>query len=184
MPTVAGPEAATYSAFPAIAGMPKTFQSLGLCFAAAIALGACDRAGTGDTPVPPPPTEQVPAPADGAASEGAAWQLQAGDTAYEGALFRYFLLDGNLMIHLINRDAVNFAFSFEGEPSGQRTATYASLAVGRGPVCERAGPAESFNIQFEPAGAGWISGTFAGMLACPDYELLSVKGRFQIEAPE
>jgi len=111
------------------------------------------------------------------------WRLESEGTIYEGRLARFFTLKSNPMIQLINRDAVNFGLAIDGEMNGQRTATYAFFAEGRGPVCERVGPEESFQISFESSEEGWLTGSFSGMLACPEYEAMPVEGSFHIKAP-
>lgn len=116
-------------------------------------------------------------------SRGYYWRLESEGQVYEGRLFKHFLLSGNPMIQLINPDAVNFAMVFEGDMSGERTVTEATFAHGRGPVCQRVGPLDMFTIKFEPAGPGWVSGSFAGMLGCPDYSAMPVEGSFRIKAP-
>lgn len=116
-------------------------------------------------------------------SRGYYWRLESEGQLYEGRLFKHFLLSGNPMIQLINRDAVNFAMVFEGDMSGERTVTQATFVHGRGPVCERVGPLDMFKIRFEPPEPGWVSGTFSGILGCPDYSAMPVEGSFRIKAP-
>jgi Ca-activated chloride channel family protein len=110
------------------------------------------------------------------------WRLESEGTVYEGELSRFFTLKGNPMIQLINRDAVNVGLAINGEMNGERTAAYAFFAEGRGPVCERVGPEESFQITFEPSEEGWLTGNFSGMLACPEYRAMPVEGSFHIQA--
>lgn len=111
------------------------------------------------------------------------WRLESQDKVYEGKLFKHYLLSGNPMIQLINRDAVNFSMVFEGDMSGERTVTQATFAHGRGPVCGRVGPLDMFKINFELSESGWVTGTFSGMLGCPDYSAMSVEGLFHIKTP-
>jgi len=111
------------------------------------------------------------------------WRLESEGTIYEGRLSHFFTLKGNPMIQLINRDAVNFGLAINGEMNGQRTASYAFFGEGRGPVCERVGPEESFRITFEPSEEGWLTGSFSGMLACPEYRAMPVEGSFHVKEP-
>ncbi|RBP48400.1 vWA domain-containing protein [Arenicella xantha] len=117
-------------------------------------------------------------------TSGPNWSLQSEDQTFNGKLFKHFTLDGNHMIHLINRDAVNFAFAYEGEDSGQRKVMYATFADGRGPICRRVGPIEDFTVSFMPAEPGWIAGSFNGILGCPDYSAMPVEGSFYVKAAE
>jgi hypothetical protein len=111
------------------------------------------------------------------------WRLESEGTIYEGRRSRFFTLKGNPMIQLFNRDAVNIGLAINGEMNGARAASYAFFVQGRGPFCERAGPQESFQTSFEPSNAGWLTGSFSGMLACPGYRAMPVEGSFHIEAP-
>lgn len=111
------------------------------------------------------------------------WRMESEGTTYEGTLARFFVLDGNPMIQLINHDAVNVGLAIRGEMTGERVVAHAFFAEGRGAVCERVGEEGSFRITFEPAEDGWLAGTFSGMLGCPDYRAMPVDGSFYIEAP-
>lgn len=115
--------------------------------------------------------------------ESAYWRLESDGTVYEGRLSFFFVLDGDPMIQLVNQDAVNVALAFEGEMSGVRTVTFAAFADAREPVCRRVGEADSFQISFEPSDTDWLTGSFSGMLGCPDYSLMPVSGSFHIRAP-
>jgi len=111
------------------------------------------------------------------------WRLESEGKIYEGRLARFFTLKGNPMIQLINRDAVNVGLAINGEMNGERIVTYAFFAEGRGPVCERVGSEDSFQITFEPSEKGWLTGSFSGILACPEYRAMPVEGSFHIKAP-
>jgi hypothetical protein len=111
------------------------------------------------------------------------WRLESEGKIYEGRLARFFTLKGDPMIQLINRDAVNVGLAFGGEMIGERTVTYAFFAEGRGPICERVGEENSFRITFEPSEEGWLTGSFSGMLGCPEYRAMPVEGSFHIQAP-
>ncbi|UCF38627.1 MAG: VWA domain-containing protein [Acidobacteriota bacterium] len=113
----------------------------------------------------------------------AGWRLESEGKVYEGRLFRFFTLKGDPMIQLINRDAVNVGLAIGGEMTGDRIVTYAMFVEGRGPVCERVGPEDSFQITFEPSEEGWLTGSFSGMLACPEYRAMPVEGSFHIKGP-
>lgn len=111
------------------------------------------------------------------------WRIESDDAVWEGRFSRFFVLDGDPMIQLINEDAVNVGLAFTGDMSGERTVTYAMFGEGRGPICELVGEEGSFRILFEPSEDGWLSGTFSGMLGCPEYRAMPVRGSFHIEAP-
>jgi hypothetical protein len=111
------------------------------------------------------------------------WRVESDDQVYEGRLFKYFTLNGEPMIQLINMDAVNVAIAFDGEMAGEKNVTSAMFVMGRGDQCREVGPPESFRIRFEPSEAGWLTGSFSGMLGCPDYRAMPVVGSFHIEAP-
>jgi hypothetical protein len=113
----------------------------------------------------------------------ASWRFESEGTVFQGRLYRHLVLNGNPVIQLFNGDAVNLALAFAGEPSGLQTVTKATFANGRGPICEQVGETGSFQIAFEPAEAGWLTGRFGGMLGCPDYRLMPVAGSFHIQAP-
>ncbi len=116
------------------------------------------------------------------APERAFWRLESDGTVYEGHLSQFFVLDGDPMIQFFNRDAVNLGLAFDGEMEGVRTVTYAMFADAREPICERVGEEDSFKISFEPSDKDWLTGSFSGMLGCPDYRLMPVNGSFHIRA--
>ena len=112
------------------------------------------------------------------------WRMESEGTIYEGQLARFYTLKGEPMIQLINRDAVNVGLAIGGEMKGERLVTYAFFAEGRGPICERVGPEDSFWINFEPAEHGWLTGTFSGILGCPEFRAMPVEGSFHIKTPQ
>ncbi|MEZ5921658.1 MAG: hypothetical protein R3C60_09945 [Parvularculaceae bacterium] len=116
-------------------------------------------------------------------TDGANWRLESGDEIFEGDLVRHFTLDGKPMIQLINRDGINLGFVIDGNMVGEQTVSEAFFIPGRGPRCDRVGPPEMFTIRFVPAEAGWLAGTFKGMLGCADYRAMPVTGSFHVEAP-
>lgn len=157
--------------------------------AIALSLSAC---GSPDDPsgdAPSPETEAASDPVNTVESTIVAvpgevsWQLESDGDTYTGDLFEYYLLDGDLMIQLINRDAVNFALAFEGEATGERPVSHASFTEGRGPVCWQVGPLDRSTIRFDEAEPGWLTGRFSATLGCPDARLLEVEGVFHITAP-
>ena len=112
------------------------------------------------------------------------WRMESDGTIYEGRLSLFFVLDGDPMIQFVNQDAVNVGLAFNGEMSGVQTVTFATFADARGPVCERVGEVDAFQITFGPSEKDWLTGSFTGMLGCPDYSLMPVNGSFHIRAPE
>jgi hypothetical protein len=111
------------------------------------------------------------------------WRLESRGEVYEGRFFRFFKMGGDPMIQLINRDAVNVGLAFDGEMTGERVVTYAMFVEGRGPICERVGPEDSFRITFLPSEEGWLTGTFSGRLGCPEHRAMPVEGSFHVRAP-
>ncbi len=111
------------------------------------------------------------------------WRFEAGGKTYEGALAFVSRAGDKLHIQLVNRDAVNFGVLIPGEGADTRQVEEAFFAVGRGPSCLLVASEPPFQVTFEPGGGEWLSGTFAGMLGCPDYSALPVKGSFHVPAP-
>lgn len=111
------------------------------------------------------------------------WSLQAGDDSYEGDLVYATRNGDRLSIQLVNLDGVNLGIRLPGEGANRREAQNAFFAVGRGAACQMVFSDPRFEVTFETNDEGWVSGTFAGTLACPDYSALPVKGSFQVQAP-
>ncbi|NVJ67656.1 MAG: hypothetical protein HWE16_14315 [Gammaproteobacteria bacterium] len=152
-------------------------------------LSACGGSGEEPAEALPPETEGSPALAkefqnnETVDSKYAFWQLNIGANSYKGEWFKYYLLDGDLMIQLINKDAVNVALAYEGEPSGKRSLSHASFTIGRGVTCWQVGPDNLSTVRFESVEPGWLSGKFSATLGCPDASLMEVEGLFHIKAP-
>lgn len=110
------------------------------------------------------------------------WVIGAGEEAYEGDLSVANAAGDTLVIQLVNRDAVNLGIQLSGPP-GERRVDDAFFAVGRGPSCHLVVSEPPFRVELDEREEGWLSGEFAGMLACPDYTPLSVRGAFHVPAP-
>lgn len=109
------------------------------------------------------------------------WKLTSDGKVFDGRLSKHLLLGNKKLLQLINREAVNFGFAISGEYEGERTASYAVFAEGRGPTCHLVGKPDSFEIKFETPPDGWIKGTFNGVLGCPDYKAMPVEGEFLVK---
>ena len=178
-----------------ITGMPPGRRQIISCVSAALLLlTACDEPAPDETSEAT--QDEIAAPADDDVIEGAtveetppsqpgaaSWRFESDGAVHEGRLARYLVLDGDTMIQFFNVDAVNLALAFDGEMQGVQTVTTAMFAEGRGPICERVGEEDSFQITFELSDNDWLAGSFAGYLGCPDFSLMEVSGTFTVPRP-
>jgi hypothetical protein len=112
--------------------------------------------------------------------ESATWQAQAGEDAYEGKIAFVNRTGGKLHIQLVNDDAVNLAMRFPEEGAQAHKVEDAFFALSRKQPCRLVTSEPPYQVTLEPGGGDSLNGTFAGMLGCPDYSALPVKGSFQI----
>jgi len=108
------------------------------------------------------------------------WRLEAGNDSYEGYFAFLERSDGKLVLELFNNDAVNFALHVPSGEATERPVDYAFFAIERGPACELVATETPFQVRFDESADDRLSGTFSGMLACPDYSALDVSGSFTI----
>ncbi len=111
------------------------------------------------------------------------WRFDAGEETYEGELSVANRAGDTLVIHLVNQDAVNLGIQLSGA-AGERRVDDAFFAVGRGLSCHFVVSEPPFRVDLDEDHEGWLSGEFGGMLACPDYTPLPVRGAFRIPASE
>lgn len=111
------------------------------------------------------------------------WRMESDGKIYEGRISLFFLLEGDPMIQFVNQDAINLVLVIDGEMTGEQAVRTAIFVDARKPPCRRVGEVDSFRISFDPSESNWLTGSFQGMLGCPDYSLMPVDGSFHIRAP-
>jgi hypothetical protein len=113
--------------------------------------------------------------------ERATWQVQAGEDAYEGNIAFVSRADGQLHIQLVNDDAVNLAMQFAEEGAEARKVEDAFFVLSRKQPCRLVTSEPPYQVTLDPSDGKSLNGAFSGMLGCPDYSALEVKGSFQIQ---
>ena len=130
-------------------------------------------------------TETAPGPGvprgDG---EGPSWRLDMDGESHEGRISFVRRVDGRLAIQLVNDDAVNMGLLLPGDGPARRDVAQAFFVIGRGKPCGLVASDPPFHVRLEASDGAWLSGTFAGALACPDFRLVPVNGSFHIPTSE
>jgi len=128
----------------------------------------------------------VPAPlprAEASERQQPSWRVETETDVYEGRLAIVRQTGETLVIQLVNDEAVNLGMVVPpGEPR-ERPVEAAFFSIGRGRPCHLVASDPPFRATIERAG-GWIEGTLAGVLACPDNVGLRVRGSFSLPAAE
>ena len=112
------------------------------------------------------------------------WRLTAGDEVHEGRISFVSRAEDRLWIQIVSRDAMNFGLVLTGAGADDLQVEDASFAVGRGQRCRLVVSDPPFMVDVDASAEGWLSGTFSGTLACPDYSALSIEGTFAIPDAE
>jgi hypothetical protein len=104
------------------------------------------------------------------------WRVEADDQVHTGRASVVRRYGDRLRIHLVNQDAMNFAVVLDGA----NQVTGATFSLDRGPTCSLVVSDPPFSMALDESAEGWLSGTFTGMLACPDGSALPIDGTFQV----
>jgi hypothetical protein len=156
----------------------KSPPPISLVFTALLLAVSC-----GSNPPDTPEAEQAEAAQPASVRlkvESATWELQAGEDAYEGGIAFVNRTAGKLHIQLVNDDAVNLAMQFPAEGADAHKVEDAFFALSRKQPCRLVASEPPYQVTLEPGDGTSLNGTFSGMLGCPDYSALPVKGSFQI----
>lgn len=111
------------------------------------------------------------------------WRVETDNATYEGRYSVVHRLGEGLSIQLVNDDALNVGLLMPAPDPGEVAVEHAFLSLGRRRPCRLVRTDPPFTISLRPAGPAWLSGSFSGTLACPDYSALEVTGEFTIPRP-
>jgi hypothetical protein len=126
----------------------------------------------------------TPPRAEASGRKRPSWRVETGTDVYAGELAIVRQTGETLVIQLVNDDAVNLGMVVLPGESRERAVEAAFFSIGRGRPCHLVVSDPPFSVALDEQPDGWIEGTLAGVLACPDNVGLRVCGTFSVPAAE